>query len=167
MTAEQFNSEFASDVMPLYIESARTYAQLAAGALGLTIVFREKVLGLEPGRGINALLVSCWVGFLGAIGASAYYQWVAVRLIEYSKRYLAGLAGDEEQYFPLTVSWLWPGRAYGVMVALFFAGGVFLVAASALQLGTRRPGASGVAADRTEASSTGTGEGSIGTGTSV
>jgi len=131
MDESELAVRFTKEVMPLYIDSARAFAQLSAGALALTIAFKEKVLG-EIGRmRINVLLITSWLCFLVAIGASAYYQWVAVRLIEQS---LHDLAGDETLHFPLTVAWMWPGYAYGVMVIFFFVGSLLLILACASQL---------------------------------
>jgi hypothetical protein len=131
MNEAELTVRFAKFVMPLYIDTAKTYAQLSVGALALTIVFKEKVLG-EVGRlRINVLLVASWLCFLIAIAASAYYQWVAVRLIQY---YMNQSVGDDTLYFPLSVPWLWPGYAYGVMVAAFFVAAMLLVLTSLRQL---------------------------------
>jgi hypothetical protein len=117
--------------MPLYIDSAKTYAQLSMAALGVTITFKEKVLGAKPGRFLDALFLASWFSFVLAVGASAYYQWVAVRLIQYMKE---DLAGQAMEYFPLTVSWLWPGYAYGVMVSCFFLATLLLVVTATRRL---------------------------------
>jgi hypothetical protein len=130
MTEAEVMVDFADKVMPLYIESAKTYAQLSMAALGVTITFKEKVLGARPGRFLDALFLSSWFCFVLAIGASAYYQWVAVRLIQYVK--------DDQVYFPLTVSWLWPGYAYGVMVSCFFLATLLLVVTATGRLRVER-----------------------------
>ena len=38
-------AEMAKTVMPLYIDTAKMFGQLAIGALAVSVVFREKVLG--------------------------------------------------------------------------------------------------------------------------
>lgn len=123
--------DFAKEVMPLYIESAKSYAQLSAAALALTIIFKEKVMGESGRMRVNILMVSSWFFFLLSIGASAYYQWVAIRLIEHYRNLAAGYDG---LYFPLTIWWLWPAYAYGLMVFCFFAGATLLMLTSAEQL---------------------------------
>jgi hypothetical protein len=55
---------------------------------------------------------------------------VAVRLIQYVK--------DDQVYFPLTVSWLWPGYAYGVMVSCFFLATLLLVVTATGRLRVER-----------------------------
>ena len=49
MTELELATESVKLLMPLYIDSAKTYSQLSIGALALTIVFKEKVLG-DVGR---------------------------------------------------------------------------------------------------------------------
>jgi hypothetical protein len=133
------NLLFAKEVMPLYLESARNYAQLSIGALVLSVAFREKVFGdagpVRPAK----ILVAAWAMFLSAIGSSAWYQYVGVKLIEYYQgndayRTLTGSAQDLDFQFPLSVWFLWPAYAYGAMVLCFFAGAVLFVSAAAQQL---------------------------------
>jgi len=74
--------EFAKTVMPLYIDTAKTYAQLGIGALVLSIAFKERVLGELGRKSVSILLVVSWFLFLLTVGASAFYQYLAVKLIE-------------------------------------------------------------------------------------
>jgi hypothetical protein len=126
----------AKETMPLFIETAKTYAQLSAGALALTITFREKVLGESGRMAMNAWLVASWIGYLVSIGACALYQWVAVRWIE--MRYEATF-GIIDSRFPLRSYLLNPGKVYGLMIFFFFVASTLLVFSSAKQLlGVRR-----------------------------
>lgn len=137
-------ADFAKDVLPRYVESARNYAHLAAGALAVSVAFREKVLG-QGGEGKpTALLLVSWLCLLVAIGAAAWYEYVAVKLIDL---YLQGVARNRDPYgleyeFPLSVEWLWPGYAYGMMVASFFAGALFFVLAAIEQVARHYAGLS-------------------------
>jgi len=134
---------FTDKVLPLYIESARSYSQLAIGALVLTIAFREKVLAQEGRMRVGLLLVASWSSLLAAIGASAWYQYVAVKLIEIiSRDPTSNPAMEGVSEFPLSIPVLWPGYAYGAMVTFFFLGALLLVVASARQLLTRPTSAS-------------------------
>jgi hypothetical protein len=138
----QSATAFTEHVIPLYIESARTYSQLSIGAIALTVTFREKVLAQQGKMRIGPLLFASWSSFLAAIGASAWYQYVAVKLIEVISRDPAQFITEDIEFeFPLSVSLLWPGYAYGVMVTSFFLGAVLLVIASSEQLLTRRKSA--------------------------
>jgi hypothetical protein len=126
------NLEFAKEVMPLYIDSAKTYAQTSIGALAFTIVFKEKVLGMSGRMKATVTLVCSWLFFLFAIGASVFYQWVAVRWIEHLRNLVKN--PDDPLAFPLTHRLLQPGPVYGIMVGCFYIGSALLVVSSALQL---------------------------------
>ncbi len=117
-------------LIPMYIDSAKTYLELSVGALALTIVFREKVMGDVDQIKVNLTIAISWFLFLIAIGASAYYQWVAVKLVEY---HVLGV-----KQFPLTISWLWPRYAYGLMVCGFFLGASLVVLSSIYRLKTKK-----------------------------
>jgi hypothetical protein len=126
---------FTEKVIPLYIESARSYAQLAVGALVLTIAFRDKVLAQKGRMRAGVLLVASWASLLVTIGASAWYQYVAIKLVELIGRDpVKWSAMDVEPEFPLSVGVLWPGYAYSAMVVSFFLGSLLLVMASIGQL---------------------------------
>lgn len=119
-----------AEVMPLYIESAQTYLQLSVAALGLTVVFKEKVLGLEGQMRVTRLLLASWTCLLAAVGVGAWYQYVAVKWIAWcaSNPQVAPIE------LPLRVFLLRPGPAYFAMVGFFYVGSVLLVVASARQL---------------------------------
>ncbi|HEU4559319.1 MAG TPA: hypothetical protein VFS20_15790 [Longimicrobium sp.] len=119
-----------AQAMPLYIESAQTYLQLAVAALGLTVVFKEKVLGLEGQMRVTRLLLASWACLLSAIGVGAWYQYVAVKWITWC----ASSPQVPPMNFPLRVFLLRPGPAYFAMVGFFYIGSVLLVLASARQL---------------------------------
>lgn len=68
-------------LMPLFIDSPKTYLNLSMASLVLTVAFREKVLGINSMR-ISKLLVTSWILFLLAIGFSSLYQYVATNLVE-------------------------------------------------------------------------------------
>ncbi len=120
--------EVNSIVMPLYMDSAETYLQLAIGAIGLTIAFREKILGEDSTRSLSKSLVMTWVLFLLAIGFSAIYQWAAVRFLDSHSNYPQPI----EDYLKWIVQS--PARAYYAMVLCFFLGAIFLVFSTARQL---------------------------------
>lgn len=55
---------YAKDVLPRYIDCAKTFSQMAIAALSLTIIFREKVLGGTGPMKLGRLLVASWSCFL-------------------------------------------------------------------------------------------------------
>jgi hypothetical protein len=129
VTQAKIYLDIAKETMPLYIDNAKSYAGLAAGALGLTIVFREKILGETGTVKKSFLLFSSWVCFLATIVTSAFYQWLAVRWIE---RRVENTYNIEDHRFPLdTVS---AATVYGTMIAFLCLGGVILFYYSAQQL---------------------------------
>jgi hypothetical protein len=101
--------EFAKTVMPLYIDTAKTYAQLGIGALVLSIGFKERVLGELGRKSVSILLVVSWFLFLLTVGASAFYQCLAVKLIE------ANLVGREKFLIPCHGHRCF-GRAFGMQL---------------------------------------------------
>ena len=75
------NLQYAEHVMPLWIDGAKTFAATASAALGLTIVFKEKVLGNSGRMKTGSSLLASWLAYLGCIGTSVVYQWMAVHWI--------------------------------------------------------------------------------------
>ncbi|MCK4622066.1 MAG: hypothetical protein KAT62_07600 [Desulfuromonadales bacterium] len=69
-------------IMPLYIDSAQMYLQLSIGALALTIIFKEKILGEKNGIKVELYLIVSWFLFLLTIGSSAFYQYLAVKFLD-------------------------------------------------------------------------------------
>ena len=103
------------------------------GALALAVAFKEKVLGQHGKTRPTILLASSWFCLLTTIGAAAWYQYVAVKLIAVNLQAVAERIEpwDVPLGFPLTHGWLWPGLAYGAMVISFFLGAVLFIVSSA------------------------------------
>lgn len=57
MECETMRYVVNTDIIPLYLDSAKTFMGLSSGALALTIVFREKVIGFKPGSRVSALWI--------------------------------------------------------------------------------------------------------------
>jgi TRAP-type C4-dicarboxylate transport system permease small subunit len=132
---DQQDLEFAKTVMPAFIDSAKMFSQLSAGALVLSIGFQEKVLGRVGRKFVTHALVVSWFFFLIAIGSGAVYQWSAVHFMHY---YLSGLSFDEFYGSAWYVFFMQPGIWYGIMMVAFFSGAALLVAGSARQLYGKR-----------------------------
>ncbi len=107
-------------IMPLYIDSAQMYLQLSIGALALTIIFKEKILGEEDGIKVEWSLIVSWFLFLLTIGASALYQYLAVKFLDSVSE-----APGRIQYFESLVRS--PGKIYGIMLVSFFSAAVLFV----------------------------------------
>jgi hypothetical protein len=110
-------------LIPLYLDTAQTYMGLSSGALALTIAFREKVIGASPGTRVSSLLVTSWFVYLVTIGASALYQYFAVKFLDS----ISPHPGRIRYFEDLVRS---PGLIYGVMVVCFFVASALLILAA-------------------------------------
>lgn len=119
--------EVNSVIIPLYVTSAQVFLQLSIGALVLSITFREKVLGEKGPISVGILLVSSWLCYLLAIGASAFYQYLAIKFLDSVSDHPANI----DYFEPLVRA---PSKVYGIMLVFFFLGSVLLVVSSAKQL---------------------------------
>ncbi len=119
--------EVNSVIIPLYVTSAQIFLQLSIGALALSITFREKVLGEKGPISVEILLVSSWLCYLLAIGASAFYQYLAIKFLDSVSDHSANI----DYFEPLVRA---PSKVYGIMLVFFFLGSVLLVVSSAKQL---------------------------------
>lgn len=115
------------EIMPLYLDTAKTFMNLSASAIGLTIIFREKIVGSQPGTRVNTFMLTSWVFYLCAVGAGAFYQYLAVKFLD-----SISCAPGEIRYFEILVRN--PGWVYGVMLVLFFIASLFLMMAAWKQL---------------------------------
>ena len=109
--AKDFDRELA--VMKMYTDNASLYIKLSTAALALTLTFPEKILKTDTVV-VDAWTKSIWIGFLLAIGAGAFYQYLA-------GKYMENLLPDGAGYR----LWNWLsdqcGLVYGVMLILFYA----------------------------------------------
>jgi hypothetical protein len=120
-------NKFSQDesIMKLFIDNAKTYIQLSTGALVLSITFIEKVIKPEGNSEItkDLFLILSWLAFLIAIGFGAFYQYLAVKYLEFMSS-----SGGAEIKLP---KWLTdPGRIYFIMMLAFYLGAIlFMVSA--------------------------------------
>jgi len=119
------------EIIPLYIDTAKSFAALSSGALGLTIVFYEKIVGAKPGNPVNRMMVASWLFYLLTIASSALYQYLAVRFLDWVSCYKAA---ESHLYQPLIES---PYIMYGAMLIFFLLASTLLVLAAWRQLPLR------------------------------
>jgi hypothetical protein len=132
-TESLINLKYAENIMPLWIDSAKTFAATASAALGLTVVFKDKVLGNSGRMRTSSFLLASWAFYILTIGTSIFYQWMAVHWIIALRE--APDTSSRPEYYPFT--WLGPHVIYGTMMICFFVGSIVLVIASAQEL--KRP----------------------------
>ena len=117
----------------MYIDSAQLYLQLSIGAIGLSVAFKEKILGEGAKKSISLSLAASWLFFLATVGLSAFYQYLAVKFLDTELD-----PSVVPKYFTSLVKE--PGHVYGYMLFAFFTGAVLLVLSSALELWSRKNG---------------------------
>jgi len=112
--AKDFDREL--QVMNMYAANAGLYIKLSSAALALTVTFPEKVLKVEKPV-VDLRIALIWIGFLLAIGAGAFYHYLAGK---YMENLLPEGAG-----FRLA-NWLADrcGLVYGAMLLCFYASAV-------------------------------------------
>ena len=109
------------EIMLAYSDTAKTFTQLALGALVLSITFFEKVIGEPEGMAFDKVLISAWSFWLVSVLAGALYQYLAVRYLEdlgeqlkvlrrtghfQAFRYLAGSLGDVRRADRVFLYWM-------------------------------------------------------------
>lgn len=124
--------EAKSLTIPLYIDSAQVYLQLALGLLVLTIAFRERVLAVPPGRRPGAPVLATWLCLFISIAANVLYQYVAIKhLASYGP-----VPGKQPWWLePLIED---PGIVYGMVAVFFFLGAGLFVVSALIGLASRR-----------------------------
>jgi hypothetical protein len=109
------------DVVGMYVDSAKSYAQLAAGGLALSAALAEKLLGPGSWQHPDRWLFAATLFFLLAVLLSASYQYVATARLER----LSGLPIRRKMRLPDFVT----NRSYllcGAMIGCFSLGAVCL-----------------------------------------
>ena len=113
--AKDFDKEL--EVMKMYSANANLYIKLSSAGLALSVTFPEKILKTS-GPVVDSRIVSVWIGLLLAIGAGAFYHYLAGK---YMENLLPEGAGFR--------SWNWLadkcGLVYGVMLLSFYASAAF------------------------------------------
>ncbi len=120
-------------LMSMFSDNAKTYTQVAIAALLLPITFIRQVIGVAQNEPIepylNWVLITSWLLFLIAIASGLLYQYIAVKLIE-------GHFAHSEQFFGILAGFIRrPDKVYAIMMAAFYLGACFFVAAAMQRFG--------------------------------
>ena len=106
-----FNCE--SVVMKMYTADSTLYIKLSSAGLALTVTFAREILGQSAPLVPDIWLKWVWGAFLFAIGAGAFYNYLAGKYMENLSPRGAGFTGW---------NWLQPGYVYGAMLLAFYLG---------------------------------------------
>ena len=115
LTEFAYHTMINSDFMEFYISSSETYISLALTAIGLSIAFKEKVLGITGALKLTPMLLSAWTLLSFSIISGAYYLYAAPKHME--MRYQCS------SYMPFNIS---PGEVYGACTITLILGFFFL-----------------------------------------
>ncbi|HXJ94886.1 MAG TPA: hypothetical protein VMT20_18745 [Terriglobia bacterium] len=113
-------------VMGVFIDNAKTYVQLSAGALLLSVTFLHEILGISKEQRLptDLWLMLSWWSFLAAIVLGALYQYYAAKFLEWK----SGVPRSHRNWPEWLVRHPWP--VYGGMLIAFYLGGLcFTIAA--------------------------------------
>jgi hypothetical protein len=133
ITATQLEGEYRA--VGLFVENAKTYIQLATGALLLSVTFSEGVTG-KPGLPIKELyLWVSWLSWLAAILAGATYQYCVAKYLEDMEYRNGSLFYDRAKPFVLLRHWVRnPYQLYGALMLFFYGGTTWFAGAAAYHL---------------------------------
>ena len=126
LRAEDNGFEREYKVMGVFIDNAKTYVQLSAGALLLTITFMHEILGIprEQKLPMDCWMILSWWCFLLAIVSGALYQYFAAKFLEWK----SGVPRSHPSWPRYLIEHPW--LPYGVMLLAFYCGGLcFTIAA--------------------------------------
>jgi hypothetical protein len=112
--------EMESKVMAVFIDNAKTYVQLSAGALLLSVTFLHEILGIPKEQKLptDHWLVASWWSFLAAIVFGALYQYYAAKFLEWK----SGVSRGHHSWPQSLIEHPWP--PYAVMLTAFYFGGL-------------------------------------------
>jgi hypothetical protein len=134
ISSTQLEGEYRS--VGLFVENAKTYIQLATGALLLSVTFSKGITG-ESELPINELyLWISWLSWLAAILTGVTYQYCVAKYLEDMELKNGSLFHcDRAKPFVLLRHWVRnPYQLYGALMLFFYGGTTWFAGAAALQL---------------------------------
>jgi len=123
-------------IISLYIDNAKTYIQLATGALVFSISFMEKLISGKNGKiPMDLAIISSWVLWLLSIAFGVLYQYAAVKYIEIFENDHDFLVYDRKwkKWIPDVITDN-PYIVYGLMMFCFFLGSAFFTLSAFIKL---------------------------------
>ena len=134
ITQEQLQGELRS--VGLFIDNAKTYIQLATGALLLSVTFSKSITGQEL-LAVNELyLWVSWLCWLVAIIIGATYQYCAVKYLETLEEMHGSLFFRRVKPFVVLRYWSRnPYQLYAALMLFFYIGTIWFAVSAAFKLG--------------------------------
>lgn len=133
VSSKQLEGEYRT--VGLFVENAKTYIQLATGALLLSVTFSQGVTGTAglPVKDL-ALWVS-WLSWLMAILAGATYQYCAAKYLEALEMRNGSLFYGRAEPFIILRHWTKnPYQLYAALMIFFYGGTIWFALAATYQL---------------------------------
>ena len=133
VSSTQLEGEYRT--VGLFVENAKTYIQLATGALLLSVTFSQGITG-QSGLPVKELyLWVSWLSWLVAILAGATYQYCVAKYLEGLEFNNGSLFYDRAKPFILLRHWVRnPYQLYGTLMAFFYVGTIWFAGAAVCQL---------------------------------
>jgi hypothetical protein len=118
----------------LFVENAKTYIQLATGALLLSATFSQGMTG-QPGLPVRDLyLWISWLAWLMAILAGVTYQYCAAKYLEALEIKNGSLFYGRAEPFTALRRWTQnPYQLYAALMIFFYGGTIWFAGAAAYQ----------------------------------
>jgi hypothetical protein len=134
ISPKQFEGEYRT--VGLFVENAKTYIQLATGALLLSVTFSQGLTG-QTGLPIQELYLWVpWLCWLLSILAGVTYQYCAAKYLEDLEVRNGSLFYKRAEPFIVLRHWVAnPYQLYGALMIFFYGGIVWFAVAAAYQLG--------------------------------
>ncbi|MBN1654419.1 MAG: hypothetical protein JXA30_11675 [Deltaproteobacteria bacterium] len=124
----------------LFIDNAKTYVQLATGALLLSVTFSKELTNSPTIPMTDVYLLVPWICWLIAILAGATYQYCAAKYLEELEQKNGSLYNGRVEVFVILRYWVSnPYQLYGALMFLFYIGTLWFVITAICQLMGRVP----------------------------
>lgn len=133
LASKQIEGEYRN--VGLFIDNAKTYIQLATGALLLSVTF-SKGINNDIELPLNEISIwISWICWLFSIISGATYQYCAIKYLENIEQINNSLYHNRTK--PLFIFRYWvryPYQLYGIMMLFFYSGTIWFVLTAAYLL---------------------------------
>jgi hypothetical protein len=133
ISSKQLEGEYRT--VGLFVENAKTYIQLATGALLLSVTFSQGMTGQTRLPVKELSLWVSWLSWLLAILAGATYQYCAAKYLEALELKNGSLFYGRAEPSIVLRHWTQnPYQLYAALMIFFYGGTIWFAVAAAYQL---------------------------------